>query len=396
MAVELLINESQLRDRLAILGREIEGDYQGKPLTIVAVLTGSLIALADLVRQIRIPLRIALVQASSYRGATTSATTLVLNEAFAPDVAGRDVLLLDDILDTGQTLSALRSISGIAGRVPFERPFCCARSAGRSCRSSRIIVVSSSLMLSWSGMDLTSTTSIGIYRMWECCGNNELAPLKLALVTRWYPPLIGGAEKVFYYLAGALAAEGANVTVVTSQKPGRALSAQEEVSVKPNRAAESVISTATGRLSVVRLETSRLRFWGTWRYMRNLAQWFEQNAVDLAYVSMLKHDAYVAVRAGKRMGFPVVLRPEGAGATGDVAWQSWGRFGRKIGLACRQADAIISISKAVEVELRQALESGTMRPVRAGCDLDRRPQDTANRFNFQWCAGSGIAVAAQG
>ena len=107
MAVELLINESQLRDRLAILGREIEGDYQGKPLTIVAVLTGSLIALADLVRQIRIPLRIALVQASSYRGATTSATTLVLNEAFAPDVAGRDVLLLDDILDTGQTLSAL-------------------------------------------------------------------------------------------------------------------------------------------------------------------------------------------------------------------------------------------------------------------------------------------------
>ena len=188
--------------------------------------------------------------------------------------------------------------------------------------------------------------------------------LKLALVTRWYPPLIGGAEKVFYYLAGALAAEGAHVTVVTSQKPGCALSAHEEVSVKPNRAAESAISTATGRLSVVRLETSGLRFWGTWRYMRNLAQWFEQNAVDLAYVSMLKHDAYVAVRAGKRMGFPVVLRPEGAGVTGDVAWQSWGRFGRKIGLACRQADAFISISKAVEDELRQALESGTMRPVR--------------------------------
>jgi hypoxanthine phosphoribosyltransferase len=105
--VEPLINESQIRDRLYVLGREIENDYRDKPLTIVAVLTGSLIALADLVRQIRIPLRIALVQASSYRGATTSATTLVVNEAFAPDVAGRDVLLLDDILDTGQTLSAL-------------------------------------------------------------------------------------------------------------------------------------------------------------------------------------------------------------------------------------------------------------------------------------------------
>jgi hypoxanthine phosphoribosyltransferase len=107
VAVEPLISESQIRDRLAELGRQIEDDYRDKPLTIVAVLTGSLIALADLVRQIRIPLRIALVQASSYRGATTSATTLVINEAFAPDVTGRDVLLLDDILDTGQTLAAL-------------------------------------------------------------------------------------------------------------------------------------------------------------------------------------------------------------------------------------------------------------------------------------------------
>jgi hypoxanthine phosphoribosyltransferase len=107
VAVELLINDDRIRERLAELGQQIEHDYRDKPLTIVAVLTGSLIALADLVRQIRIPLRIALLQASSYRGATTTATTLVVNEAFAPDVIGRDVLLLDDILDTGQTLSAL-------------------------------------------------------------------------------------------------------------------------------------------------------------------------------------------------------------------------------------------------------------------------------------------------
>jgi hypoxanthine phosphoribosyltransferase len=107
VAVELLISESMIRDRLKAMGRQIGDDYRDKPLTIVAVLTGSLIALADLVRQIEIPLRIALVQASSYRGATTSATTLVINEGFAPDVAGREVLLLDDILDTGQTLGAL-------------------------------------------------------------------------------------------------------------------------------------------------------------------------------------------------------------------------------------------------------------------------------------------------
>ncbi len=107
VAVEPLISESQIRDRLAELGRQIEEDYRSRPLTIVAVLTGSLIALADLVRQIHIPHRIALVQASSYRGATTTSTTLVINDAFAPDVSGRDVLLLDDILDTGQTLANL-------------------------------------------------------------------------------------------------------------------------------------------------------------------------------------------------------------------------------------------------------------------------------------------------
>ena len=54
-----------------------------------------------------------------------------------------------------------------------------------------------------------------------------------------------------------------------------------------------------------------------------------RHPVDLAYVSMLKHDAYVAVEAGRRQGFPVVLRPEGAGATGDLAWQAWGNFGRQ-------------------------------------------------------------------
>ncbi len=105
--VEILIPEAEIRARIVELGRQIEADYQGKKLTIVAILTGSLILLADLMRQIQIPLRVALLQASSYKGATTTAGALVINEAFAPDVAGRDVLLLDDILDTGHTLGTL-------------------------------------------------------------------------------------------------------------------------------------------------------------------------------------------------------------------------------------------------------------------------------------------------
>ena len=105
--MEILITEGQIHDRIRDLGKQIEADYAGRPLTIVAVLTGSLIVLADLIRQIKIPLRVALIQASSYKGATTSAGALIINESFAPDVAGRDVLLLDDILDTGHTLSTL-------------------------------------------------------------------------------------------------------------------------------------------------------------------------------------------------------------------------------------------------------------------------------------------------
>jgi hypoxanthine phosphoribosyltransferase len=105
--VDVLIPEADLRDRVRELGREVARDYAGRPLTIVAVLTGSLIALADLIRAVDVPHRIGLVHASSYRGASTTSSTLVINEALAPDVADRDVLLLDDILDTGQTLAAL-------------------------------------------------------------------------------------------------------------------------------------------------------------------------------------------------------------------------------------------------------------------------------------------------
>jgi hypoxanthine phosphoribosyltransferase len=105
--VEILISEERILARVTELGRQIDADYQGKPLTIVAVLTGSLILLADLIRRIHLPHRVALLQASSYKGATTSRSDLAINETFAPVVDGRDVLLLDDIFDTGHTLASL-------------------------------------------------------------------------------------------------------------------------------------------------------------------------------------------------------------------------------------------------------------------------------------------------
>jgi hypoxanthine phosphoribosyltransferase len=102
-----LISEERILERVTEMGARIEADYDGRPLTIVAILTGSLILLADLIRRIQLPLRVALIQASSYKGATTQGGALVINETFTPDVAGREVLLLDDILDTGHTLGTL-------------------------------------------------------------------------------------------------------------------------------------------------------------------------------------------------------------------------------------------------------------------------------------------------
>lgn len=113
----VLISESEIQERVRALGERISRDYQGKLLTVVAVLTGSLIFLADLIRRIRVPHRIALMQASSYRGGATSPEALVVNPTLEPDVAGRDVLLVDDILDTGRTLSALaRHLQGRGAR----------------------------------------------------------------------------------------------------------------------------------------------------------------------------------------------------------------------------------------------------------------------------------------
>jgi hypoxanthine phosphoribosyltransferase len=105
--MEILIAAGRIRERVAELAGQIARDYQGRPVTIVGVLTGSLIFLADLVRQLDLPLRIHLIQASSYRGAATSPGELTIADSMLPDLAGRHVLLLDDILDTGQTLHRL-------------------------------------------------------------------------------------------------------------------------------------------------------------------------------------------------------------------------------------------------------------------------------------------------
>lgn len=115
--MQVLLSEETIRRRVVELGEQIAADYRDRPLTVLGVLTGSLMFVADLVRRIDVPLQIGFLQASSYRGESTAAGELQLNPDFTPDVVGRDVLLVDDILDTGHTLSTITSQLADSGAV---------------------------------------------------------------------------------------------------------------------------------------------------------------------------------------------------------------------------------------------------------------------------------------
>jgi hypoxanthine phosphoribosyltransferase len=105
--MKVLISEQEISARVTELGQALSEDYAGRPLTILGVLTGSIVLLADLIRATSVPLRVALIQAASYGGTRTTAGELTINNALVPDLRGRDVVILDDIFDTGNTMIGL-------------------------------------------------------------------------------------------------------------------------------------------------------------------------------------------------------------------------------------------------------------------------------------------------
>jgi hypoxanthine phosphoribosyltransferase len=99
----ILITQTQLARRVKLLAKEIEKDYTGRELVIVSLLNGTVLFLADLIRNISLPLRLDFMGVSSY-GSGTDSRELVYTKELRLDVRGRNVLLVDDILDTGKTL----------------------------------------------------------------------------------------------------------------------------------------------------------------------------------------------------------------------------------------------------------------------------------------------------
>ncbi len=102
-----LLSQQQLSQGVDRLAQRIGADYAGRPLTVVGVLSGCIMLLADLIRRLDLPLCVGLVQARSYRGDATRPGELTIAADLLPDVRGHDVLLVDDIFDTGHTLMAL-------------------------------------------------------------------------------------------------------------------------------------------------------------------------------------------------------------------------------------------------------------------------------------------------
>jgi hypoxanthine phosphoribosyltransferase len=103
---EVLITSASLRQRIKGLARQIEQEFKDRDLVIVSLLNGTVLFLADLIRQLTMPLRLDFIGVSSY-GSGTESRELVYTKELRLDVRQRDVLLIDDILDTGRTLASV-------------------------------------------------------------------------------------------------------------------------------------------------------------------------------------------------------------------------------------------------------------------------------------------------
>jgi hypoxanthine phosphoribosyltransferase len=118
----VLFGREDIRDRVEELGRTITGDYVGRDPVLISVLKGGTVFLADLIRRIQLPLETHMMAISPYGGAEESMGRVRILLDVEIDLTGRDVLLVEDIVDTGLTLSYLLSI--LRARRPASLELC--------------------------------------------------------------------------------------------------------------------------------------------------------------------------------------------------------------------------------------------------------------------------------
>ncbi len=120
--LKTLVSEEQLHEKVTELGRQISEDYKGKSLLLVSVLKGSVVFMADLMRAITIPARIDFMSVSSYGSGTKSRGVVKIIKDLDIPLEGYDLLIVEDILDSGNTLSYLKEI--LSSRGPKSIRIC--------------------------------------------------------------------------------------------------------------------------------------------------------------------------------------------------------------------------------------------------------------------------------
>jgi hypoxanthine phosphoribosyltransferase len=119
---EVLIDAEALRGRVGELGDEVSRDYAGRDLLVIGVLKGAVFFIADLVRRLTIPCELDFMAVSSYGSSTHSSGVVRIQKDLDVPIAGRDVLLVEDVIDSGLTLSYL--LKNLASREPASLEIC--------------------------------------------------------------------------------------------------------------------------------------------------------------------------------------------------------------------------------------------------------------------------------
>ncbi len=105
---EIVVSRAQIEERVAALGAQLTADYQGRPPLLVGVLKGAFVFMADLTRAIQLPVEVDFMAVASYGTATKTSGVVRIVKDLDADLAGRHVLVVEDIVDSGLTLSYLR------------------------------------------------------------------------------------------------------------------------------------------------------------------------------------------------------------------------------------------------------------------------------------------------
>ena len=119
---EILFSEEQLASRVNEIARQITQDYQGKEIVLISVLRGSFVFMADLCRRIDLPCTVDFMAVSSYGSGTSSTGQVQITKDLSSDIAGKHIIVVEDILDSGNTLSYLLKL--LAQRKPASIRLC--------------------------------------------------------------------------------------------------------------------------------------------------------------------------------------------------------------------------------------------------------------------------------